>query len=72
MQLGTTFFSLLPPHCPLLDKIALVDVIRVAKALMRGTQLVVYTSKPSALELNSQARRRSPSLFDALMLVEEK
>lgn len=72
MQLGTTFFSLLPPQSPLLDKIALVDVIRVAKALMRGTQLVVYTSKPSALELNSQARRRSPSLFYALMLVEEK
>lgn len=72
MQLGTTFFSLLPHAGPLLDKIALVDVIRVAEALMRGTQLVEYAGKQSALELNSQARRRSPSLFDALMLVEGK
>lgn len=38
---------------------------------MRGTQLVEYAGKQSALELNSQARRRSPSFFDALMLVGE-
>lgn len=74
MQLGTTFFSLPPPppRLPLLDKIALVDVIRVAKALMRETQLVKYSSKPSAVELNSEASGRSSSLCDALTLAKVK
>lgn len=39
---------------------------------MRETQLVKYSSKPSAVELNSEASGRSSSLCDALTLAKVK